>query len=561
MKVELRQLFELSELILESLEGRISEPRAAQLHKLLAEEPWARNYYCEYLRLFTHLNVPGKIPVFKKETQVGFPKKEFDECFWNDLLQEEQTAPAIEVEPAKPEPAPAPKIEPQRKPISRTSVVSAILAAAALLFVLAFVQFTLYRQGRPIATVGACLNADWDMEHAVLHPGQRLAADSAEAILRGGVVKIEYDNGVEVVLEGPVRFALTAPSEVKLEYGRLFAHVTEEGFGFAVSTPSSRIVDLGTEFGVEALLDGDSEVHVFKGKTLLVRPDAKNRKTSQVVTTGQACHVDSSTRQVEEIDLARTSFVRRVDSQAGVLWRGEGLSLADVVNGGNGFGTGRAGTCIHPQTGRQLAADQLASTPWNVQWEKAEAYLKAVPELPFVDCVIVPGRDGGNLPLTTTGVRLSDFPRQLGSLRWPIQTQSYYNDYTLALNGQTVGTAEQPVLLIHANCGITFDLEAMRQSMPGAKFTAFKTLCGISETRIEPQSDATAQVRIYLDGREVFNRTLPHRLDSAIPVSVDLTTQVARFLTLLVTSGQGSNDNDWCVFAEPRLLIEADYAH
>lgn len=561
MKEEVRRMFELSELILDSLEGRISEEEAGRLRRLLAEEKWARDYYCEYLRLFTDLNVRSHIPVFRKQTEQETVKREFDVQFWSNLLEVEQTAPAIEVEPVKPEHVPVKKVELEpKKKIRRTSLISAILAAAALFFALAYVQVALTGRFRPVASVTECLNTDWAPEYADWHPGMRLPANGKTAFLRAGVVKIEYDNGVEVVLEGPARFAMVTPTELRLDHGRLFAHVSEEGFGYTVTTPSSRVVDLGTEFGVEAHRDGDCELHVFQGKTLLVSPDVTNHNVSRVVTTGQARRVDSGSRAVREIALETTVFVRQVDAREGVLWRGEDLSLADVVNGGNGFGTGKAGFCIHPPTGEIRPAGDLTSQSWRIQWETARSYLRPVEQLPFVDCVIVPGRDGGEATISTTGLRVSGLPGLSGSLRWPIQTRSYYDDCTLVVNGQTVGTKGRPALVIHANSGITFDLEAIRRGMPDAMgFSAFEALCGISESRIDPAvSGATADVHVYLDGREVFSRTLPHQLNSAVPIRVDLREGGGRFLTLLVTSGERGNDNDWCVFAEPVLRVADD---
>lgn len=122
----------------------------------------------------------------------------------------------------------------------------------------------------------------------------RLIAGSAFS-LRSGFVELEFARGARVLIEGPCRFELIDDNSMRLEEGRLVANVPAQAKLFAVSTPYAKVVDFGTEFCVDVLADGDTEVAVFEG---LVELGETSRDSAQVthqiaLTTGQASRVDS----------------------------------------------------------------------------------------------------------------------------------------------------------------------------------------------------------------------------------------------------------------------------
>lgn len=84
--------------------------------------------------------------------------------------------------------------------------------------------------------------------------------------LERGLVKLEYRSGVSVLIEAPATFALVNSGRLSLDTGLMTANVPEEGVGFTVVTPNAKVVDLGTEFGVDARGDGSTCVLVFKGE-------------------------------------------------------------------------------------------------------------------------------------------------------------------------------------------------------------------------------------------------------------------------------------------------------
>ncbi|MEX1223507.1 MAG: FecR domain-containing protein, partial [Pirellulales bacterium] len=94
--------------------------------------------------------------------------------------------------------------------------------------------------------------------------------DDDTIVLNGGLVVIEYDTGARVVLEGPAVYHVQGANGGDLRVGKLTARVeTEQAQGFTVEIPHARIVDLGTEFGIEVAEDGGSNVGVIDGKVRL----------------------------------------------------------------------------------------------------------------------------------------------------------------------------------------------------------------------------------------------------------------------------------------------------
>lgn len=95
-----------------------------------------------------------------------------------------------------------------------------------------------------------------------LHVGDRIATDE-------GLASLRFDCGAEVVLKGPAELVVVSPMRARLLRGTLTAQVQESAHGFRIDTPNSRVIDLGTEFGLSVDDEGDTEMVVFSGKVAL----------------------------------------------------------------------------------------------------------------------------------------------------------------------------------------------------------------------------------------------------------------------------------------------------
>jgi hypothetical protein len=94
-----------------------------------------------------------------------------------------------------------------------------------------------------------------------------LPAGSAESKISGGLIELTFASGTRALVEGPAAFQITGDNAVRLAHGKLVADVPKGAEGFSVTYPDGRIVDLGTEFGVEIAKDGRSaNFGVFRGE-------------------------------------------------------------------------------------------------------------------------------------------------------------------------------------------------------------------------------------------------------------------------------------------------------
>lgn len=84
--------------------------------------------------------------------------------------------------------------------------------------------------------------------------------------LFAGSVELTFDDGAVVTVDGPIEFRPLSTGQLELRRGRLLASVPQKAIGFTVSTPTARIVDLGTEFEVAVNEAGESDVEVLKGE-------------------------------------------------------------------------------------------------------------------------------------------------------------------------------------------------------------------------------------------------------------------------------------------------------
>jgi hypothetical protein len=83
--------------------------------------------------------------------------------------------------------------------------------------------------------------------------------------LERGLAEIEFDRGARVILQGPAGLELVSATTARLLYGTLTARVPETARGFTVLSPSGKVVDLGTEFGLSVDRGGATSVRVFTG--------------------------------------------------------------------------------------------------------------------------------------------------------------------------------------------------------------------------------------------------------------------------------------------------------
>lgn len=104
-------------------------------------------------------------------------------------------------------------------------------------------------------------------------PGNAGELRAGDYELREGSAHLRLGNGVDLTLQGPVRFILHDLSRVTLSQGAIRALVPEGASGFTIESSEARFEDLGTEFGVEVDAQWRSAVSVFYGEVRVKTPD------------------------------------------------------------------------------------------------------------------------------------------------------------------------------------------------------------------------------------------------------------------------------------------------
>ena len=144
--------------------------------------------------------------------------------------------------------------------------------------------------------------------------------DAGRIALAGGAVELTLRNGVVVVFEGPGEFDLTGELEATLHDGNLVVRMPDGMKGFVVRTPSTDVLDLGTEFAVSVGPGQATDVQVYDGAVMATT--ARRREPMQMpkrLTAGEAARFLSAGKS-EPVSLAfrPERFVRRLPDDVGI---------------------------------------------------------------------------------------------------------------------------------------------------------------------------------------------------------------------------------------------------
>lgn len=120
-------------------------------------------------------------------------------------------------------------------------------------------------QGSAVLTQSA--GTVWSGAAPGMRPGDIL--NTGALTLDRGLAQIEFFSGATLLVEGPARFQIVSPWEVTWSHGKARVHVPPAARGFRLLTPGMKLVDLGTEFGVDVnQATQDVRVAVFSGEVV-----------------------------------------------------------------------------------------------------------------------------------------------------------------------------------------------------------------------------------------------------------------------------------------------------
>lgn len=176
-------------------------------------------------------------------------------------------------------------------------------------------------------------------------------------------------------------------------------------------------------------------------------------------------------------------------------------------------------------------------------------------ELLFVDGVFIPDQGENGCVVSSKGHVFAQCPNTDGNALMNIA-----NGWNLQSKQKTPRAwSEARGISMHANLGITFDLQAIRDTMPGIAIVRFTAQAGIPVSARPDVSEG--DVYILVGGHVRFSRTAvrsPEMFDIDVPLAMH-----ERFLTLIATDGlvvrgdaKKASSWDWCFFADPILKLE-----
>jgi ferric-dicitrate binding protein FerR (iron transport regulator) len=230
-------------------------------------------------------------------------------------------APAAVSRP-KPELRPLPPS--RRRPVVKTRrpSITPWLAAAAALLLAAIIFYpslsrptsTALANAAPpgVAVLAGVAGAVWSepspAPDGTLTPG-RLKLES-------GMAAIEFNSGARLLLEGPAEVDLVSTMEANFRSGKLRANVPPPAHGFSINTPSTRVVDLGTTFGLAVHPDGSTRIKVMDGKVELRHGSSVHPLETDAAASVDAAGNPAAVRIPDEAFPSEENFMERIATGA-----------------------------------------------------------------------------------------------------------------------------------------------------------------------------------------------------------------------------------------------------
>ena len=557
-------IYEISYLTASSLNGTISEDEFVRLQNILNSSTEALDYYIDIL--WSHINMKSMQGISSLDDN---GEENVRQSFIEEMLANETQAPAVEDEEGNiQQPVIENEIDQElENPNKFFTLFNRVVSIAAILFIFFIIYASLFppQYSVPVATLVDQVNVEWDSGSEKININERILINQPPYKIDKGIVKIQYDNGVEVIIEGPAEFTVEKKG-IEFISGRLFSSVPVSGHGFIVDTPNARFIDLGTEFGVYVGSNESSELHVLKGEVQYYSSFPDSNSACRNLKENHARRFNTNNNEIQAIPLAEEYFVREIDSKAGVIWRGQKVcDLADIVGGGNGFGTGQLNSVVEADSGnlKSLSYEEL-----KFKARKGDSKYHQASDVRYVDGIFVPD---GSSQINSDGYISNDFPDTSGlySCDLLFGTLSEFAR-SFVLENIEYGTNKKHSLFMHANLGVTYNLEAIRQDLPGVKIDRFSARGGISESA-NGLDLAGVDIWIFVDNQLIYEKQ-DVRGGQIENVNVEL-PENAKFLTIAVTEGKSVNAeifdkkrgknvkptniySDWFLWAEPVLILE-----
>lgn len=392
-----------------------------------------------------------------------------------------------------------------------------------------------------------------------------------------GLVQLDYYTGAKIVLRGPCLFVPTSANSGRLERGHLTGEVSEGDF--LLTTPTAKVIDLGTAFGVSVDDVTRTDVCVFDGEVQVISDQqGESSSNSLLLEEGMAARVHRGHGIEALANLDVSQFVRYLPTPSASLATHAELSLVDVLSGHDGQSYRLAGV-IAADTGE---SDQH---PWlrpdGPGYSMSTGYQQTAWH-PFVSGVFIPSASGSKTLLDPAG-HIVDLPASTGRTWGPIwsrrqaagamavgSSEDYWGTDSLEDVIARMEQCETGMIGIHSNVGVTFDLEAIRKQTNQQLLGFHSTLINLDNSlkrKHDPGPDSeygkllaaglfSADFRLYVDGELRASKLGFKRSDGELTIQAELSPS-DRFLTLVSTDagGHSTDAHDHVLLIDPVITL------
>jgi hypothetical protein len=283
------------ELADEVCNGTLNEASAAELSRLLDQNPEAQRIYCAYLGIHSEL-------------------------YWSEcrLNKTKSGAPLTALD------------TPPTNWLRNFGIWSLLLLSGVLLGGWGWQAYSLWQQKQEkelakgvvipkvervqVAVVSGTRNARWNGggNSAGAFPGYLDPVFAGEVLwLQDGLAELTFESGVKTILEGPARIELRSDKQVELLGGHLTLLASESPKGFSVLSRGVKLVPESAEFGLVASADLEAEMHVFSGKVEAeMGSEWGEAEGTRTIPARSVVAFDFANHKVEPVELTGTRFVQ-----------------------------------------------------------------------------------------------------------------------------------------------------------------------------------------------------------------------------------------------------------
>jgi hypothetical protein len=258
---------------------------------------------------------------------------------------------------------------------------------------------------------------------------------------------------------------------------------------------------------------------------------------------------ETSLKKYEREKASLTQQLNKVDFEIGRL-EGAGLSLADIVGGGNGLGTGAYRSGLDPRNAEVQTRD--FGKLGNVETNRLSPS-----DFDFIDGVFIPdGRDGSaQIPVSTSGITITGLPSTSGDAWDVIRNGPVANQHSPELGDIDFTKGGHGLLGLHANAGITFDVAAIRNAIVGQDANPRDVLRFSAQLGYFGAVDGFhADAWVFVDGEQKAHFPKLKREHGLQNIDVELSPS-SRYLTLIATDGGNGFSMDQIGFGDPAVRL------